>query len=170
MKRRNLNYTLLFIALVLIQLLVLDSMYISVYVAPLVYVAFIVLLPTDTSPLSTLLLGLAAGVVLDFLSGGMGLNTASLLVAGYVRPLVLRLVAGDDIMRERSQPGIKRLGAAKFVFYSFVMSLVVSLVFFLLEALDLSRIAGTLLKVLCSSIATTLLVYITAMVFTLKQE
>ena len=47
---RTLPYLALFAATVLLQVFLFDNLSISVYLNPLVYIAFIVLLPLDTCP------------------------------------------------------------------------------------------------------------------------
>ncbi len=164
------NYILLFVILVLIQVLVLDALYMGLYVAPLVYVGFVVMLPTDTKPITTLWLSLLLGLTVDLLSGEMGLNTIATLAVGYARPNVLRLVCGEDILRERAVAGVKRLGLKDFVVYTLIMTVGHSLLFFLTENLGLSHLPETLLKAACSGAATTVLLIIISMLFTNKRE
>ena len=47
---RTLPYLALFAAVVLLQVFLFDNLSISIYLNPLVYVAFIALLPLDTPP------------------------------------------------------------------------------------------------------------------------
>lgn len=63
---RTLPYFMLFVVTVLLQVFLFDNLSISIYLNPLVYVAFIALLPLDTPPIVLLLSGLAVGVTMDF--------------------------------------------------------------------------------------------------------
>ena len=67
---RTLPYLALFAATVLLQVFLFDNLSISVYLNPLVYIAFIVLLPLDTPPVVLLGAGLALGVTMDGAMGG----------------------------------------------------------------------------------------------------
>ena len=164
------NYILLFVILVLIQVLVLDAIYISFLVAPLIYVAFIVLLPTDIKPMLTLLLGLLLGLTMDMLSGTLGLNTIATLAVGYVRPNILRLIVGEDVMRERAVASIKRLGLMDFTLYALILIMGHGLLYFMFETLTFAQLHITLLKVVCSGIATTLLTIFISTIFTINQK
>ena len=62
---RTLQYAILFVVLVLLQVFLFSRIGISIYVHPLVYIAFILLLPIEIAPLSGLLLGLLMGVTMD---------------------------------------------------------------------------------------------------------
>lgn len=58
---KTLPYLALFAVVVLLQVFLFDNLSISIYLNPLVYVAFIALLPLDTPPVVLLLSGLATG-------------------------------------------------------------------------------------------------------------
>ena len=75
---RTLPYLALFAATVLLQVFLFDNLSISVYLNPLVYIAFIVLLPLDTPPVVLLGAGLALGVTMDGAMGAAGINTCLL--------------------------------------------------------------------------------------------
>ena len=164
------NYILLFVILVLIQVLVLDAIYISSMVAPLIYIAFMVLLPTDTKPMLTMFLGLLLGLTVDLLSGTPGLNTIATLAVGYGRPNVLRLIAGEDILRERTVASVRRLGIKDFTPYALILIMGHGLLFFLFEVLTFSQLHITLFKVLCSGLVTTLLTIFISAIFTANQK
>ena len=59
---RTLQYAILFIVMVILQIFLFSRIGISVYVHPLVCIAFIVLLPMEIAPLALLGLGLLLGV------------------------------------------------------------------------------------------------------------
>ena len=69
---RTLPYLALFAVVVLLQVFLFDNLSISIYLNPLVYVAFIALLPLDTPPIVLLLSGLATGVTMDLAMGAAG--------------------------------------------------------------------------------------------------
>lgn len=58
---RTLPYVALFAVSALLQVFLFDNLAISVYLNPLIYVAFIILLPLDIPPVVLLLLGLLTG-------------------------------------------------------------------------------------------------------------
>ena len=78
---RTLPYLALFAVVVLLQVFLFDNLSISIYLNPLVYVAFIALLPLDTPPIVLLLSGLATGVTMDLAMGAAGVNTIATLPA-----------------------------------------------------------------------------------------
>ena len=83
---RTLPYLALFAVVVLLQVFLFDNLSISIYLNPLVYVAFIALLPLDTPPVVLLLSGLATGVTMDLAMGAAGVNTIATLLIAFARP------------------------------------------------------------------------------------
>ena len=77
MMRRMLDYLLLFLVVVVLQVFLFDNLDTGLYLHPMIYMAFILLLPVETVPILVLLLGLATGVTVDLLTGAAGLNTLS---------------------------------------------------------------------------------------------
>ena len=68
---RTLPYLALFAVVVLLQVFLFDNLSISIYLNPLVYVAFIALLPLDTPPAAVLGAGLALYPRDDIREGGI---------------------------------------------------------------------------------------------------
>ena len=54
---RTVPYIVLFLILALLQIFLFDNLSISIYLCPLVYIGFIVLLPIDAPPVAVLFLG-----------------------------------------------------------------------------------------------------------------
>ena len=59
MMRRMLDYLLLFLVVVVLQVFLFDNLDTGLYLHPMIYMAFILLLPVETVPILVLLLGLA---------------------------------------------------------------------------------------------------------------
>ena len=83
--QRYLSYAGVFATLVLLQIFLIDNITLSVYFHPLVYAAFIILLPLDTKPVWVLLLSAAMGLTIDVLTGMGGLNVIARRRASCVR-------------------------------------------------------------------------------------
>ena len=107
---KTLPYLALFAVVVLLQVFLFDNLSISIYLNPLVYVAFIALLPLDTPPVVLLLSGLATGVTMDLAMGAAGVNTIATLLIAFARPTLLGLLYSRDDIREGGIPSTGRLG------------------------------------------------------------
>ena len=156
---RTLQYAILFIVMVILQIFLFSRIGISVYVHPLVCIAFIVLLPMEIAPLALLGLGLLLGVTLDFFMATAGIHTVAALLAAFCRPALLNVLVGKDEVKDGGVPNVNRIGAKKFVRYASAMILIHSTAFFLLEALSWSFFYRTALRIALSSAVTLPLVY-----------
>ena len=160
---RTLPYLALFAATVLLQVFLFDNLSISVYLNPLVYIAFIVLLPLDTPPVVLLGAGLALGVTMD-----AGINTIATLLVAFLRPALLSLFCDRENLREGGVPSPERLGRRVFTDYLLLLTLLHHAVFFVLETLSWSHALHTLARIAVSSAVTALFVWIIARIFTVK--
>ena len=167
---RTLQYAILFVVLVLLQVFLFSRIGISIYVHPLVYIAFLILLPIEIAPVSGLLLGLLMGVTMDLFMATAGVNTIATLFAAFCRPTLLLLTLGKDEVKDGGVPNVNRLGLKKFIKYAYVLILLHGIVFFLFEALSLHLILFTLLRTVLSSFATLLLVYFCQRLFSINRQ
>ena len=161
---RTLPYISLFVVTVLLQVFLFDNLSISIYLNPLVYVAFVALLPLDTPPVVLLASGLAMGVTMDFAMGAAGVNTIATLLVAFVRPALLRTL----YTREGGVPCAGRLGRRVFLNYLIVLVLLHHAVFFSLEALSWMHLVRTLVRIVVSGAVSVAFIWIIARIFTAK--
>lgn len=165
---RTFPYLLLFAAVELFQIFLFDNLSISVLLNPLVYVAFVILLPLDTPPVVLLGAGLLSGGVTDAAMGAAGLNTAATLPVAVLRPAILGLLHGRDDAREAGVPSPVRLGRRVFVNYLVVMVLLHHTLFFSLEALSWAHAGHTLARIILSGAVSLGFIWLIARIFTAK--
>ncbi len=165
---RIVTYSSLFLVTVLLQVFLFDNLSVSIYLNPLIYVAFIVLLPVDTAPVTVLLAGLAMGVTMDFLMGSAGINTMATLLMALLRPYILASFYSRDDLRDGGVPSPERLGHHVFLNYLIVLVAVHHAVFFSLEALSWSHIVRTVLRIVASGSVTVAAVWLLGRIFTAK--
>lgn len=158
-----LEYSIFFIILLLLQVFLFNNLNLSVFINPLVYVAFIVLLPMEMKSIWVLLLGLLLGVATDFVVGTAGLNTIATLFTAFIRRQTLMLMLGKETVNESGIPCSGNIGAGKFFRYSSTLIIIHCIVFFTFESLNISYLYLTLLKVALSAAVTIVLVYFSQM-------
>ena len=76
---RLLEYGILFFVMVILQVFLFSRIGISIYVNPLVYIAFLILLPMEIAGALLLVLGMVLGMTVDFFMGTAGINTIATL-------------------------------------------------------------------------------------------
>ena len=96
MINRILRLGLLFILLFLLQVLLFNNIQFSGYVNPYIYVMFILLLPFELPSWLLLILSFTTGLTMDLFSGTPGMQTSATVLAGFIRPYVLRITSPRD--------------------------------------------------------------------------
>lgn len=157
--QKNLIYAGAFLALVLLQIFLVDNISLSVYFHPLIYVAFIILLPLDTKPIWMVLCSALLGLMIDVMTGMGGLNVIATTACGFLRPYVVNLVTGHSMGMDDSSPDIHRLPEKNFRFYIVAMVVLHSAIYFMMESLSLHHILHTLLRIIISDIAAVVFIY-----------
>lgn len=165
---RLITYTLLFVVTVLLQVFLFDNLSVSIYLNPLIYMAFIVLLPVDTVAVWLLFAGVAMGVTMDFLMGTAGINTMATVLIAFIRPFLLANLYGRDDLRDGGVPSPERLGHHVFLNYLVILVLVHHTVFFAMEALSWSHVLRSIVRIIASGSVTVAAVWLLARIFTAK--
>ena len=145
----------LFFVVVLFQVLVMDNVMINGYMNPYIYLLFILLLPFETPRWLLLLSGFALGLTMDLFTGTLGMHTAATVLAAFVRPYLLNLLASRDGYEPETFPRIHYYGFLWFLKYTLLLVLIHHLALFYLEVFQLKYFFSTLLRVILSSILST---------------
>ena len=123
---------LFFAVLCLAHALVLGHIHLFGCATPLLYVYIVLLFPRDYPRWAILLWSFAMGVVIDIFSDTPGVASASLTLVGAVQPQFFGLFVQRD-SPDSMRPSMRAVGAGKFAFYVFALTLFYCTVFFSLE-------------------------------------
>ncbi|MBE3084726.1 MAG: rod shape-determining protein MreD [Bacteroidetes bacterium] len=147
-----LRFGLIFILLILLQILLFNNIQFSGYVNPYVYIMFILLLPVEIPSWLLLLLSFITGLIMDFFSGSPGMHSFATVLAGFVRPFVLRVISPRDGYDLGSNPSMLTYGFIWFLTYTSLIVLVHHTALFYLEVFRFADFFRTILRVLLSSL------------------
>jgi len=167
---RTLQYAILFIVMVILQIFLFSRIGISVYVHPLVCIAFIALCFAELLRLLSRRIALWRGSRSGLFVAAAGIHTVAALLAAFCRPALLNVLVGKDEVKDGGVPNVNRIGAKKFVRYASAMILIHSTAFFLLEALSWSFFYRTALRIALSSAVTLPLVYFCQKLFSVNRQ
>ena len=159
------RYSILLIILTLIQVCFMDRLQIGIYVQPLIYIAFIVILPMQLTRMNTLLIGAICGFIIDLCSGTPGINTIATTAVAYLRPLLLRSIFGYEEVREGGVPSVYRGSPNAFLNYTLILLSVHSLIYFAFDAMSWSMVGPILLRSLINVIICMPIAYLTSSAF-----
>lgn len=146
------RFGLIFILLIALQVLLFNNIQFSGYVNPYVYIMFILLLPVEIPSWLLLLLCFGTGLVIDFFSGSPGMHSSATVLAGFVRPSILRIVSPRDGYETRAEPSMLSYGFRWFLTYATLIVLIHHTALFYLEVFRFADFFRTLLRVLLSTL------------------
>ena len=145
------KYTVMFISLVLIQVLIFNQVQFSGFFNPYVYVLFIILLPLSAPRYAVLILAFILGLIIDIFSNSLGVHSAATVFVAYIRPLVIRLISNreDD---KNDYPGLNQNKLSWFINYVFIIVFLHHAMLFYLEVYTFANFFNTLYRVILSSL------------------
>jgi len=147
-----LRFSLIFILLILLQVLLFNNIQFSGYVNPYVYIMFILLLPMEIPSWLLLILSFATGLTIDLFSGSPGMHSSATVLAGFIRPYVLRIISPRDGYEPNSDPSMVTYGFTWFLTYTFLIVLVHHTALFYLEVFRFADFFRTMLRVILSTL------------------
>jgi len=158
-----------FVLLMTLQLLILNYVYLGGYIMPMLYVLFILMLPTSMGRVPMLLVSFGTGLLVDIMAGALGFHALACTVVAMMRILFADriLTRGENVVIE--VPGIYSVTPQYFISYLLLLTGAFYLVFFTAEVFTFRGLGGVLLATLCSTIVTTLLAVLYQVIF-LKRE
>jgi rod shape-determining protein MreD len=145
------RYSIIFIILVLLQVLLFNNIRFSGYVNPYIYIMFILLLPVEIPAWILLTISFFTGLTIDFFTSTPGMHAGATVLAGYVRPYVLRIISPRDGYEPGATPSMAVYGFRWFLFYSFLIIIVHHFALFYLEVFRFADFFRTFLRVILSS-------------------
>ena len=146
----------LFVFLILLQVWVLNHVHIGGLATPLLYVYFILKLSVNTRN-SVILVAFAMGLAVDILNNTPGMNALAATVAGFLRYYVLNLFSPKD--EEFIVPSIGTMGLGAFFRYTTTVVLIHQIALFCVEAFSFFSPLLLILKVVCSTVLTLVLIF-----------
>jgi rod shape-determining protein MreD len=158
------KYVLQFIVLILLQVLVVDQIsfgYASEFIVPSVYFLFVLMLPLTISNGALMFLAFSIGMMVDVFKSTPGMHASAMVVLGYSRPYLLKLIEpreGFDILKS---PSIYSMRKNIYLVFVSLAAIVFHLWYFTIEVMRFSDFHVILLKTLFSSIISVLLIILT---------
>ena len=159
-----------FLLLMAIQLLVLNYVYMGGYVMPMLYVLFILMLPTSTGRIPMLLIAFGTGLLVDIMSNMLGFNALACTVVAMCRILFA------DRMLTRNEPvtivlpSVYSVSPQHFVGYLLLLYTIFYSVFYLLELFGFRHLGSMILATICSTVVSTLLAVLYQVVLIKRED
>lgn len=157
MSKTTLQFILLSIILVLAQVLVFNHICLFNVAVPMVFIYVIVRLPITMTVNQLLTVSFILGLVVDIFSDTYGMNALACTCLAMLRRPVLRLYVPREEDLTRPEPSIQSLGTATYMKYLLTMTLLYCTLIFLIEAFTFFHPLQLLLRIICSTVLSMLL-------------
>ena len=154
---RILTYAAWIVGLALVQVLVLNNIFLFGVATPFLYIYPILILNRNLDRNILMVIAFAVGLAVDNFSNTPGVNAGASVLIAFMRPGVLRMYAPREEFDD-FEPSIHVLGPWPFLRYALTALLIHHAALFLLEAFSLAHIGYLSLRIVCSTLLTTLLV------------
>ncbi|MCW3104815.1 MAG: rod shape-determining protein MreD [Bacteroidetes bacterium] len=159
-----------FVALVLVQVLIVKNIELGRFINPFVYVLFLVILPFETPKWSLLFIGFILGITIDMFYDTPGFHASACVVMAYIRPGILKLFSPRDGYESGTQPTVQYLGVPWFLSYAGILVLAHHFVLFFLEIFRFSEFFSTFFRAIISALSTMVLIVTIQYLFNRKKE
>ena len=151
-----------FIALCLLQVVVLNHIHLFSVATPLFYIIFVLHFPSNYSRSGIMLWCFAMGIVIDCFGNTPGVASASMTLLGALQPYILRRFMSHEV--EEMVPSLSVLGVQSFFSYLSCVTLLYCLLYFSLEMLSFAHLSYWIENVIGSTILTVLLIFVVEIV------
>lgn len=154
-----------FIAYLLVQILLLKNFILFDTAFCFLYIGFILMLPLEIGPLLLMVISFAMGLSVDIFYDSIGINAASSVLIGFLRPYWLKIVTPRGGYEEVIIPNLKTLDFGWFFTYSLPLIFIHHFALFFIEAGGFGMFFFTISKVLFSTALTFFILVLTQYLF-----
>ena len=168
MNNQVIKNTVLFVALVLIQVLILNNINLFGYLNPYIYIVFVIFYPLRKEKGSFLFLSFLLGLAIDFFSNSGGINAAATLFIAYIRlPLLSKILNKTDF--DYQSFNIRSISYSKSFFFVLILTFIHHFILFGLEYFSFSNFGSIVSKAFFSTLFTTATIFIVIILFAKKK-
>lgn len=155
------RYLAYFAGLLLLQTIIIDPLNLGRFATPIVYVLFIIVLPTQVIvPWASLVIAFVAGIIIGLFSENMGIHASAMLFTTIGRYFLLPLFIAKPEAEKGIEPNLFTMGYRMFFVYSVCLTFIYLFVFTLLDVATLHYFFNTLVTILISTLITVAIIFI----------
>ncbi len=148
-----------FVVLFLLQVLLVDNLQFLGVCHPYIYLLGLLALPLVLPRWADMLIGVAAGLLMDVFCNSLGVHIAACVMVMYLRPYLVRRFV-TDMDRFNQEVSIGSIGMLNYVVYTVLLVLLHHTMVFFLTAWSVQHFWFTLLEVVVSSAMTFVLILV----------
>ena len=147
----------------IIQIYILNEILFASYINPYIYLIVLIIMPYKIPKWFLLFYAFIIGFLIDLFSGTLGIHSSACLILVLLKSPISKITIPHNIIEETDELVMQKIGAKSFILFSFILVLIHHTILFILEhvALDFQ----ILLKIIASTIITTIIISITQLFF-----
>lgn len=165
---RNLSYLWMAVAIMVVQIFLLDELSIAMWLRPMIFPLVVILLKIEWRTIWVLIISVLIGLIMDMSLGGSGLYTSTLVPLAMIRRGVLYITTRRSIEPGDQTSVLSRLRTNQMMYYSITMLAIHHLLFFSMEALSLAHPFRLLATIVCSTLLSAIVASPIISIFTKK--
>lgn len=155
-----------FIALILVQVLILNHINFLGYINPYLYLLFILLYPIKNDRTSFIFISFLIGLFVDIFSDSGGINAAASVFIAFIRPIILKFSFGMVYEYQTLKFNTTDLGNR--IIYFLIMIVIHHFILFSMDVFNFADILTILQRTIFSTIFTLILCLFTTILFSKK--
>lgn len=165
MTRSVFKYILHCFILIIIQLFVLDNLFLFNLIHPYIYFTLILMLPVNINRYLFISIAFFYGFVIDILSFSYGLHTTTLVSIGFIRPYIMKLFINEEQFEQNVEVHITTLTARRYIIYLLIMLFIHHSLLNFLQVFSFREYIFTFYKTLINIIASLLIIVVYDLTF-----
>lgn len=159
MNNNTLYLSVLFVVLIASQALIFDNLVLFNTAVPFVFVYLILSLPVTMGTNLAMTIAFAAGMCVDAFTDTYGMNALAATVTAFAQKPVFNLYESRDEDLGGQCPGVRSMGAPVYMKYAVTLLLIYCTLAFVIEAFGFFSPLRMLLRIVCSTAYTFLIIY-----------
>lgn len=168
MNSLNLKILVRFLALILLQVLVLNHINLFGYLNPMVYVVWVVLFPVRKNKSLFLILSFLLGLSIDFFSDSGGINAAATLFIAFIRLPILKIVLKKTDF-DYLLFNLRAISFSKAFLFISILTVIHHFIVFSLEYFSLNSFTTIISNTILTSVFTIIISILGIILFTKKR-
>jgi len=146
-----------YVLVMLLQVLLFDQLQLWGACHPYIYILCLMMMPITLPHSVDMIIGAAAGLIMDIFCNSLGIHTASCILLMFIRPYLIGAIVNDKD-RLNEQISSRAIGMEAMIKYVIILVIIHHLMVFSLAAWSWHHIGFVLLETIVSSIVTILVI------------
>jgi hypothetical protein len=155
-----------FIILIIIQVYILNHIYLGGYITPYIYPLFILMLPFDIRGWVLLIAAFISGLAVDMFSDSMGMHAAASVFLAFMRPFVIRFISNRHDYETSNEPSVETNGWPWIIPYTLILLFFHHFALFAIEVFRLDDILRVIIRTIFSTAFSALIIFIAHLLMT----